>query len=138
MSTLAHDLHVLVRALDRSAEARLAPFGITYTRYLALVTIDSVDGMTQRDLAGALGQTEATASRTSAALSEAGLVEVSRRPGQGNRRNLTLTEAGEDLLSRASERLGSDFDEVVREIGQDPDLLAEHVRRLTTMLGDSP
>lgn len=138
MSRLAHDLHVLVRALDRSAEARLAPFGITYQRYLALVIIDSADGLTQRELAAALGQTEATASRTSAALSGAGLVEVSRTPGSGNRRSLALTAAGEDLLSRASERLGSDFDSVVRETGQDPDLIAEHVRRLTAMIGGPP
>lgn len=134
MSSLAHDLHVLVRALDRSAEARLAPFGISYQRYLALVVVDAADGMTQRELAASLGQTEATASRTSAALSQAGLLEVSRTPGRGNRRSLTLTESGQDLLARAGQRLGSDFDEVVRSTGQDPDLLAEHVRRLTALV----
>lgn len=138
MSTLAYDLHVLVRVLDRSAEERLAPFGLSYQRYLALVIIDAAGGLTQRDLASALGQTEATASRTSAALSEAGLLAVSRTPGNGNRRSLTLTDAGEDLLARASERLGSDFDTVVRDIGQDPDLIAEHVRRLTAMVEGHP
>lgn len=138
MSSLAHDLHTLVRALDRSAEARLAPFGISYQRYLALLIIGRGDGLTQRELAAALGQTEATASRTSAALSEAGLVEASRTPGNGNRRSLALTAAGEDLLSQASERLGSDFDSVVRETGQDPDLIAEHVRHLTAIIEDSP
>lgn len=134
MSSLAYDLHILVRALDRSAEARLAPFGITYQRYLALLVVDAAAGLTQRELAGALGQTEATASRTATALADAGWLEVTRSPGAGNRRALTLTHEGRDLLRRAGERLGHDFDEVVRGIGQDPDLIAEHVRRLTALI----
>lgn len=138
MSTLAYDLHVLVRALDRSAEARLAPFGITYRRYLALVIIDTADGLTQRELAAALGQTEATASRTAAALAGAGLIEIARSPGSGNRRYLSPTEAGRDLLTRAGERLGSDFDQVVRTIGRDPDALAADVRRLAAIVEESP
>lgn len=138
MSSLAYDLHVLVRALDRSAEARLAPFGITYQRYLALVVVDAASGLTQRELATSLGQTEATASRTASALAEAGWLEVTRSPGTGNRRALSLTAAGHDLLARAGERLGDDFDDVVRRTGEDPDLIAEHVRGLTALIEASP
>lgn len=77
MSTLAYDLHRLVRTLDQSAEARLAHFGIFYARYLA-------------------------------------------------------------LLARAGERLGSEFDDVVRGIGQDPAVIADHVPRLTAITEESP
>lgn len=134
MSTLAYDLHVLVRALDRSAEARLAPFGISYPRYLALLVVDGHDGLTQRELAAAIGQTEATVSRTASALSEAGWLDTHRTPGAGNRRTLSVTPAGRALLDGASARLGSDFDDVVRSLGRDPHALAEDVRRLTALI----
>lgn len=138
MSTLAYDLHRLVRALDQSAEARLAPFGISYARYLALLIVGEHDGLTQRDLAGALGLSEPTASRTAAALEAAGWLAITRTPGTGNRRALEVTADGRALLARAGERLGCDFDDVVRGIGQDPDVIADHVRRLTAIVEESP
>ena len=138
MSTLAHDLHVLVRFLDRSAEVRLTPFGISYARYLALVIVGDHEGLTQRELAEYLGQSEPTASRTAATLARAGWLEITRSPGTGNRRGLLLTETGRDLLERASEALGSAFDEVVRTIGHDPEALAADIRRLTAILEKSP
>ena len=138
MSSLAHDLHVLVRALDRSAETRLAPFGISYARYLAMVLVADHDGLTQRDLATALGQSEPTASRTVSALADAGWLEAVRTPGTGNRRDLTLTGPGRELLRRASTALGSAFDEVVRSVGHDPVALATDIRRMTAIIEDSP
>ena len=137
MRSLVYELHVLVRALDRSAEVRLAPFGISYTRYLALLVIDGHEGMTQRDLAAALGQTEPTAGRTAAALADAGWLEVTRTPGGGNRRALSLTTAGRELLEAAGERLSSDFDDVVRGIGRNPDTLARDIRRITAIIEES-
>lgn len=138
MSSLAYDLHVLVRVLDRSAEVRLAPFGISYARYLAMVIVSDHPGLTQRDLAGALGQSEPTASRTAGALADAGLLEITRTPGGGNRRVLALTDPGRDLLERASEALGPAFDGVAREVGHDPDALATDIRRMTAIIEDSP
>lgn len=138
MSSLAHDLHVLVRALDRAAEGRLAPFGITYPRYLALVIVHDRPGLTQRDLAARLGQSEATASRTTAGLVRDGHLEAQRTPGAGNRRGLTLTATGSDLLAGASDALGTSFDEVVRDIGRDPQAWAADARRLSAILEESP
>lgn len=138
MSSLAYDLHILVRALDRSAEVRLAPFDLSYARYLALVIVGDHDGLTQRELAAALGQSEPTASRTVTALADVGWLEAVRTPGAGNRRTLTLTVSGRDLLDRASASLGSDFDDVVRAVGQDPDVIADQVRRLTAIIEESP
>lgn len=138
MASLAHELHLLVRALDRSAEVRLAPFGITYARYLALVIVGEHAGLTQRDLAEGLGVTEPSASRTAAALAEAGWLEIVRTPGSGNRRALALTQQGQDLLTRASASLGDDFDDVVRSIGRNPQTLARDVQRLAAILEESP
>ncbi|WP_338748053.1 MarR family winged helix-turn-helix transcriptional regulator [Janibacter alittae] len=138
MSSLAYDLHVLVRTLDRSAETRLAPFGISYARYLAMVIVADHEGLTQRDLATALGQSEPTASRTASALAEAGWLEAERIPGAGNRRVLTLTSAGHELLRRSGTALGSAFDEVARAVGHDPDALAADVRRMTAIIEDAP
>jgi MarR family transcriptional regulator, organic hydroperoxide resistance regulator len=138
MSTLAHDLHLLVKALDRSAEGRLAPFGLTYARYLALLVIGGAPGLTQRDLAAGLGLSEASASRTAAGLGEAGWIDIIRTPGAGNRRTLALTDVGRALLERAGTSLGRDFDDVVRAIGRSPEALARDVRRLTALLEESP
>ena len=138
MRSLVHELHVLVRALDRSAEVRLSPFGISYSRYLALLLVGEHEGMTQRELAAALGQTEPTAGRTAAALADAGWLEVTRTPGGGNRRALSLTTAGRELLDAAGERLSSDFDDVVRGIGRNPDTLAQDIRRITAIIEESP
>ncbi len=138
MSTLDHDLHVLVRALDRAAETRLTPFGISYARYLAMVVVADHDGLTQRDLATALGQSEPTASRTVSALADAGWLEAVHTPGTGNRRGLSLTTAGRDLLERASAALGSAFDEVVRSVGHDPAALAKDIQRMTAIIEESP
>lgn len=138
MSTLAHDLHRLVRALDQSAEVRLAPFGLSYARYLALLMVRDHGGLTQRDLAGALGLSEPTASRTASALAAAGWLEITRTPGNGNRRELSATAEGRELVDRASEQLGGDFDEVVRAIDRDPHALAEDVRRLAAFIEESP
>ncbi|WP_068322888.1 MarR family winged helix-turn-helix transcriptional regulator [Janibacter terrae] len=138
MSTLAHDLHLLVKALDRSAEVRLAPFGLTYARYLALLVVGDAPGLTQRDLAARLGLSEASASRTTTGLGEHGWIDIARTPGSGNRRTLALTEAGRALLDRAGTSLGRDFDDAVRAIGRSPEALARDVRRLTALLEESP
>ena len=127
---LAYELHDLVRTLDREAERILRPEGLSYHRYVALVVIGEHPGVTGRQLAGALGVTEAASSGIVRALLGAGLVENMAGAGAGNVRHLKLTGDGGRLLARCSELLGSSVDENARAIGIDPLELARTIRAL--------
>lgn len=106
----AHALHVLVARLDRAADRILGErAGITYTRFLALLTIDRLGPCTQRAVADALAVSEPSASRILASLSTDDLVEVVRVPGGGNRRTVTLTDKGGRLLADCSQVLEEAF-----------------------------
>ena len=59
---LAHELHDLVRTLDRWAEQMLRPEGLTYNQYVALVTLGQLPSITGRTLSKSLGVTEAAGS----------------------------------------------------------------------------
>ena len=134
VTTLAYDLHLLVRRMDREADQLLAAIGTTYSRYLALLVTGENPGLTQRDLSGAVGTSEAATSRAVASLVAEGLVVSAPVPGGGNRRALRLTESGRSLVERASELLGSSFDDVARSVGIDPATLADDIRRLSSAL----
>lgn len=109
----AYALHALVHVLDRAAEGVLAEsLGISYRRYLTLLTLQRLaqaGTVTQRELAGELGVSEPAASRAVGVLREAGWVTSESTPGEGNRRRLALTAAGERLVNEAAATLEAAF-----------------------------
>ncbi|MDO5094130.1 MAG: hypothetical protein Q4D79_12090 [Propionibacteriaceae bacterium] len=127
---LAHELHGLVRTLDRWAEWRLRPEGLSYNRYIALVILDEHPGITGRMLAGALEVTEAAASGIVRALLDGGHVRNMAGRGSGNVRRLALTDSGRSTLARASALLEGSLDDSARRIGIDPESLAFTIRKL--------
>ncbi len=131
----AHALHVLVARLDRAADRILGKrAGITYTRFLALLTIDRLGPSTQRAIADELAVSEPSASRILAALSSDGLVEVARVPGGGNRRTVTLTDEGGRLLADCSQVLEEAFASLVDVAGIRLTDIDEPVQRLLAVL----
>lgn len=127
---LAYELHDLVRTLDREAERILHPEGLNYHRYVALVILSEHPGMTGRQLAGALGVTEAAASGIVRALIADGLIENTAGAGAGNVRHLRITTGGMTLLGRCTALLGSSLDENARAVQIDPEELARTIRAL--------
>lgn len=127
---LAYELHDLVRTLDRAAERLLRPEGLSYNRYVALIILSEHPGMTGRELAGALGVTEAAGSSIVRALLDAGLIENLAAPGSGNVRRLQVVDRGMGVLERCSELLTGSLDENARRIGVDPDQLAHLIHAL--------
>lgn len=96
---LSRSLHALTARLDRAADAILrVEAGLSYSRFLALFMVGSLGADTQRALAERLGVSEPSVSRMTRVLAEEGLVEVVANPGSGNRRRLTLTPAGEQVV----------------------------------------
>lgn len=127
---LAFELHDLVRTLDRWAERILAPEGLSYNQYVALVILGQHPGITGRTLARSLGVTEAAGSGIVKALLSAGYVDNRAAAGSGNRRELHLTSAGEEKAEQCGRLLGNSLDDNARTIGLDPQALAQSIRDL--------
>jgi MarR family transcriptional regulator, organic hydroperoxide resistance regulator len=88
--------------LVRATNAALAVHGLRVRSYSALLlACDSGDGMSQRDLAGALGLDPSQVVLLVDELTEAGLVE--RRPSESDRRTklVRATRAGHAVRQRA-------------------------------------
>jgi DNA-binding PadR family transcriptional regulator len=70
-------------------------------------------------------------------LAEEGLLQVAADPGGGNRRRLTLTPAGEQVVKRWGGRLEERFAALVDEAGVPYRTYAEYTERLLERL-DAP
>ena len=110
-------LHAVVALLDRSADQILPALGLTYSRYLTLLTIERLGPATQRAVAEALDITEPAVSRTIRALQTAGLVDAVSIPGAGNRRAVGLTAEGQSLVDRAAGELEAAFGALLASAG---------------------
>jgi DNA-binding MarR family transcriptional regulator len=131
---LSYELHKLTALLDQAADQTLRrEQGISYARFLALFAVGQTNG-SQRDLARWLGQTEPSTSRMVTILSKDGLLEVIRIAGTGNRRQLRLTETGEELVERCGRLLERRFEELVLRSGVPHVSYQRHTRRLLQQL----
>lgn len=116
--TLSFDLHVLTARLDRSADRILrAEHGLSYRRFLALLTVGELGTATQRALAERLGVSEPSVSRMAGVLTGIGLLDSRVDPAGGNRRRLTLTTQGAQLVENCRELLERRFVGLVERSG---------------------
>lgn len=115
---LSFDLHVLTARLDRSADRILqAEYGLSYRRFLALLAVDELGAATQRALAENLGVSEPSASRMAAVLAGTGMLDSPLDPAGGNRRRLTLTAQGKQVVEDCRELLERRFADLVEGSG---------------------
>ena len=81
-------------------------FGLSEAAMWALYAVEAADRpISQRELSGAMGLSKQTVNSAVASLSGRGLVELRPIPGTRNRKDIVLTESGEDLASRTVRRL---------------------------------
>jgi DNA-binding MarR family transcriptional regulator len=114
----AYALHALVAVLDRAADQILRDrLGLSFNRYLTLLTLQRLGTATQRELAAELGVSEPSVSRSIPPLAEAGHLTVSSVAGEGNRRRVELTAAGEKLVDEAADVLEDAFAQVMTLAG---------------------
>jgi DNA-binding MarR family transcriptional regulator len=134
--SLSYELHKLTARLDRAADALLRnEAGVSYSRFLALFAVTQ-RAETQRALSLWLGQSEPSTSRMVGVLTRAGWLDVSRIPGAGNRRQLSLTESGYELVARCAKLLEHRFSELVKRAGVPYEHYQESTRRLLAQLDD--
>ncbi len=127
---LSYDLHKLTARLDRLADEVLRRTeGVSYARFLALFAVRN-GVASQRELATWLGQAEPSTSRMVGVLVEAGLLEVTRVAGAGNRRSLQLSAGGAALVDRCARFLEARFEDLVARSG----VVYEDYHRATRML----
>jgi DNA-binding MarR family transcriptional regulator len=127
---LSYELHKLTARLDRLADGMLQEAaGVSYARFLALFAVRECGG-TQRDMARWLGLSEPSTSRMVRLLAEDGLLDVQSLVGQGNRRQVQLTAAGEELVDRCTGFLEARFAAFVERCGVDYQTYQDQTRRL--------
>jgi DNA-binding MarR family transcriptional regulator len=132
---LSRSLHALTARLDRAADTILrAEAGLSYSRFLALFMVRSLGADIQRALAERLGVSEPSVSRMTRVLAEQGLLRVVADPGGGNRRRLTLTPAGEQVVKRWGGDLEERFAALVDEAGVPYRRYADDTERLLERL----
>ena len=116
----AYALHALVSVLDRAADGILQErLGISFNRYLTLLTLQRLGTATQRELATELQVSEPSVSRSVPTLMEAGYLEVTSVAGEGNRRRVELTAVGDKLVNEAADVLEDAFASVMKLAGVD-------------------
>ena len=94
-------------------------FGLSEAAMWALYAVESADGpISQRELAGAMGLSKQTVNSAVASLADKGLVELRPVPGTRNRKDIALTESGEDLVSRTVRRLRDAEARAVEALGE--------------------
>ena len=103
---LATRMSPIARAWQRLADATLASLGISNSSGWALVHLERLGPETrQRELARAIGVSEASLVRTLHQLERAGLIMRRTDPGDRRTNRLALTEAGAALAARIDARL---------------------------------
>lgn len=94
-------------------------FGLSEAAMWALYAVESADEpVSQRELAGAMGLSKQTVNSAVASLAERGLMELRPVPGTRNRKDIALTESGEELVARTVRRLRSAEACAVESLGE--------------------
>jgi len=110
---LQHTAFVLARHSDQVLQEQL---GIGFSQFKILLLLGQSDSTQQRELAVALGQTEASVSRQIKLLAEDGLVVHQANPNN-RRQNITrLTVKGLKVTERATEILNRHHSPVFNEL----------------------
>lgn len=135
---LSFDLHALTARLDLSADRLLqAAFNVSYRRFLALLVVGDLGAATQRRLAEALAVSEPSVSRMTSVLVEAELLAAVPDPAGGNRRRLTLTPQGKEMVEQCRELLENRFADLVERSGVSYADYARNTRLLITALDEA-
>lgn len=99
---LCFALYSAASAMTRLYRPLLAPLGITYPQYLALMALWEASPQTVGDLGRRLGLDSGTLTPLFKRMEKAGLVERTRDPADERRVMIGLTDAGREMKTRAA------------------------------------
>ncbi|WP_152546942.1 MarR family winged helix-turn-helix transcriptional regulator [Amycolatopsis orientalis] len=136
---LSFDLHALTARLDRSADRILqAEYGFSYRRFRMLLIVGKLGEATQRAVSEELGVSEPSASRMTGVLARMGLLDARPDPAGGNRRRLSLTVEGKQMVEQCRALLERRFRDLVRRSGVSYADYARSTRLLLDALNTPP
>lgn len=98
-SFVGYHIYKTHRAISRSLEAKLAPFGLMPNQWNALNQLDRRGPLTQKELAYSLQKEQATITRSLDTLEKRGLIERNPDPSDRRANLISLTPAAVDLLA---------------------------------------
>lgn len=131
-------LHRLVRGLERAGDRILRDeVGLSYSRTLVLLAIDTEGAMSQQQLAAWLGSTEPAVTGLLRELTADGLVSV--QPDARNRRRNTvdLSAEGQRVIRRARTRLDERFRDLLHLAGVEEAPLQQALTRIETAMQEA-
>ncbi|WP_308467608.1 MarR family winged helix-turn-helix transcriptional regulator [Rathayibacter soli] len=135
MNHIVMSLHRLVRELARAGDRILRDeVGLSYSRTLVLLAIDSEGAMSQQALANWLGSTAPAVTGLLRELTADGFVSV--RPDERNRRRNTvgLTAEGQRVIRLARGRLDERFRDLLRLAGVEEAPLQQSLTRIEAVM----
>lgn len=129
-------LHELVSRLDAYADAVLKQkYGVTFSQFRALATLDSLGRSSITELADCLVQTKAAVSKRVPEFVRDGWMTTSGDPANARRVMLELTPAAKELVATAGGELDGVFTSMLQAAPQiDADALHNSLRYLTDLI----
>lgn len=129
-------LHELVSRLDAYADGVLKQkYGVTFSQFRALATLDTLGRASITELAECLVQTKAAVSKRVPEFVRDGWMATSDDPANARRVMLELTPAAKDLVATAGGELDGVFTSMLDASPQiDADALHANLLHLTTLV----
>lgn len=121
------------RALARRLATELEPLDLTPVEFGVLVQLAAADGLSQAELARAVGVRPQSMTPLVTGLHDRGLLDRGTERGRGRQSRIHLTGAGRDLLGRAYPLVHASN----RWFGDDPAQSDALVATLRPLLGDT-
>ncbi len=134
-ATIGAQLRRLSERIDGDAKRAYAAYGVAFEqRWFGLLNQLVLNGpMTVGEIAASLGITHVSVSQSRQSLVQAGYVAVAADPGDGRKRQLTLTKAGRDIAAHLKP-LWKAFDAAARELNAEAQHADEALGRLEAAL----
>jgi DNA-binding MarR family transcriptional regulator len=107
-NTVGYLLHELAHLIDaESDQVLLERLGIGFAQFKVLIVLEEHDGATQKQIANALNQTEASISRQIKVLKNKALIDVSTSTSNRREHLVFLSERGHQMIDKATNALNA-------------------------------
>lgn len=107
-NSIGYLLHELAHLIDAESDQVLRErLGIGFAQFKVLLVLEENDTSTQKQIASALNQTEASISRQVKVLRQKALARITTRPSNRREHLVELTERGHQMIDKSTSALNS-------------------------------
>jgi DNA-binding MarR family transcriptional regulator len=136
-NSIGYLLHHLAFVLDADSDQVLQErLGLGFAQFKILLVLESREGISQKQIADQLSQTEASISRQIRLLSQKGFVEIEKSRASKREKIVYLTQNGQAMANRAIEILNNYHLPLFESLeGKQQEELANTLKTLSETLG---